>query len=184
MERQPPAPATYLVTGISASGKSTVGDMLARRFSRAAYVDGDVFYRMIVSGRVPMVPDPPAEALAQLRLRYRQSVATIESFRAAGFTVVAADVVIGALLTDYLGWLRSEPVYLVVLAPDVEAGARREAGRRSRAYRPGSWDVPGLDALMRGETPRIGLWMDSSDLTAEETVDAILDRSAEALARG
>jgi hypothetical protein len=172
MRRQ--SPSTFLVTGISASGKSTVGALLARRFARAAFLDGDVFYDMVVSGRVSMVPDPPAEALAQLRLRYRQSVATIESFREAGFTVVAADIVIGDLLTEYLAWLRSEPVHLVVLAPDVETVTRREAGRHTTAYGPGSWDAAGLDALMRAETPWLGLWFDNSRLTPEETVDAIL----------
>ena len=173
-------PSTFLVTGISASGKSTVGDLLARRFERSAFVDGDVFLRMVVRGRAGMVPDPPPEAVAQLRLRYRQSAATAESFREAGFAVVVADVVIGELLTDYLRWLRSDPVHLVVLAPGVEAVASREAGRAGRAYGAGRWEVAGLDAILRTETPRLGLWLDTSDQTPEETVDTILDRAAEA----
>jgi hypothetical protein len=42
-----------------------------------------------------------------------------------------------------------------------------------------------LDAVVRFDewvaaTPRIGLWIDSSDLTVEETVDVVLDRWAEA----
>lgn len=157
-----------------------MGALLARRFERSAFVDGDVFLRMVVRGRSGMVPDPPPEALAQLRLRYRQSAATAESFREAGFTVVVADVVIGELLTDYLRWLRTDPVHLVVLAPGVEAVASREAGRGGRAYGAGRWGIAGLDAILRGETPRLGLWLDTSDQTPEETVDAILERAAEA----
>ena len=33
---------------------------------------------------------------------------------------------------------------------------------------------------MRDETPREGLWLDSSDQTAEQTVDEILRRAEEA----
>ena len=33
---------------------------------------------------------------------------------------------------------------------------------------------------MREETPRVGLWLDSSELTAEQTVDEILRRAEEA----
>ena len=32
--------------------------------------------------------------------------------------------------------------------------------------------------------PRVGLWIDTSDLTAEQTVDAIMDRLDEALIPG
>ncbi len=31
-----------------------------------------------------------------------------------------------------------------------------------------------LDEVVRNETPRAGLWIDSSDMTAEETVDVIM----------
>ncbi|MDQ0761187.1 putative kinase [Streptomyces canus] len=40
-----------LVTGVMAAGKSTVAQALAERLPRAAHVRGDVFRRMIVSGR-------------------------------------------------------------------------------------------------------------------------------------
>lgn len=52
-----------------ASGKSTVAQAAAERLPRSVHVRGDVFRRMIVSGRVEMTPDAPAEALRQLELR-------------------------------------------------------------------------------------------------------------------
>jgi len=63
--------AVYLITGPMAAGKSTVARLLASRFARAAHLEGDIFRRSIVSGRVEMTPEPSPEALAQLRLRYR-----------------------------------------------------------------------------------------------------------------
>ena len=45
-----------VVVGIMAAGKSTVAEALARRFDRAVHLRGDVFRRMIVSGRAPITP--------------------------------------------------------------------------------------------------------------------------------
>jgi hypothetical protein len=38
--------------------------------------------------------------------------------------------------------------------------------------------------VLRDRTPRLGLWLDSSDQTPDETVDAVLDRLDEALVKG
>jgi hypothetical protein len=37
-----------------------------------------------------------------------------------------------------------------------------------------------LDAIMRRETPRKGLWLDTSNMAAEESVQEILRRADEA----
>ncbi|MBM0237656.1 hypothetical protein JNW88_11680 [Micromonospora sp. ATA32] len=41
----------------------------------------------------------------------------------------------------------------------------------------GDWPVADLDAEFRAGTPRIGLWLDNSDQTPEQTVDEILARA-------
>jgi chloramphenicol 3-O-phosphotransferase len=51
--------AMVLITGIPAAGKSTVADRLARRFSRGVHVRGDLFRRMVVTGRHEMTSAPP-----------------------------------------------------------------------------------------------------------------------------
>ncbi|UUZ82018.1 zeta toxin family protein [Paenibacillus sp. P26] len=61
----------FLISGIMASGKSTVAQSLAEEMDKSVHVRGDVFRRMIVSGRAEMVPEAPEEALSQLKLRYR-----------------------------------------------------------------------------------------------------------------
>ncbi|MGH3053682.1 MAG: AAA family ATPase [Gaiellaceae bacterium] len=88
-----------------AAGKSTVSRLLALRFDRGVHLEGDVFRRSIVSGRVEMTPDPSPEAVEQLRLRYK-------------------------LERLYAGFV--------------------------------------------SDTPHVGLWLDTSDQTAEETVEEIL----------
>jgi cytidylate kinase len=170
-----------LITGISASGKSTVADLLARRFTRGVHVKGDVFRRMVVAGREEMTSSPSEEALRQLRLRYQLGAATANAYHRAGFAVVVQDVVIGALLNDYVGSIAARPLVVIVLAPTATAVARREAARTKTAYRASDVGIAEWDTAFRTNTPSIGFWVDSSDLTAEQTVDLIVD---EALERG
>jgi predicted kinase len=161
-----------VITGIMAAGKSTVAQALAMRLPRAAHVRGDVFRRMIVSGRQEYEPGAEDEAEAQLRLRYGLSAATADAYAGAGFTAVVQDVVLGEQLTAYVGLFRTRPLHVVVLTPRPEAVAAREAGRAKTGY--GAWTVDELDRGLRSQTPRIGLWLDSSELTVAETVDAIV----------
>lgn len=168
----------FLVTGIQAAGKSTVAQALAERLPKSVHVRGDAFRRMVVNGRVEMGPaDPPAEAVRQLRLRHALAARVADGYADAGFTVVLQDIVLGEHLTEMVGALRTRPCYVVVLAPSVEAVAQREAARGKVAYQPDDTGIAGLDAYLREKTPHLGLWLDTSELTVEETVDAILARA-------
>lgn len=163
-----------LVTGVMAAGKSTVAQALAEQLPRAAHVRGDVFRRMIVSGRAEYGPGADGEAEDQLLLRYRLSATTADAYARAGFTAVVQDVVLGAHLTAYVGLVRTRPLYVVVLAPRAETVAAREADRAKTGYDGAAWTVPALDEVLRASTPRIGLWLDTSELTVAETVEKIL----------
>lgn len=169
----------FFVTGISAAGKSTVGELLATRFERGVHVRGDVFRRMVVSGRVHMRPGAPPEAEHQLDLRYRLGAQTADAYFDAGFTVVVQDIVMGEAVQTYVSRIRSRPLFLVVLAPRVDVVEAREASRAKSAYS-GDLSPADLDRYLRAETPRIGLWLDTSDQTPAETVDEILARRNEA----
>jgi hypothetical protein len=127
---------------------------------------------MVVSGRVDMAPGLEDEAVAQLRLRHRATAAVADLYAAAGFTAVVQDVLLGEHLDELLGQLRTRPRYLVVLAPSPEVVAAREAGRAKTGY--GAWTVEDLDQGLRA-MPRKGLWLDTSDQSPGETVDAIID---------
>lgn len=163
-----------VVTGISAAGKTTVAELLAQRFPRGVHVKGDVFRRMIVSGREAMSADPSPEAWAQLRLRYRLAATTAEAYHDAGFAVVVQDVIIGEVLAEFVAAIRARPLIVVVLAPRSDVVADRELGRAKTAYGPGAISIAELDAGLRRDTPRIGLWLDTSSMTPEETVDRII----------
>ncbi|MGH3984613.1 MAG: adenylyl-sulfate kinase [Pseudonocardiaceae bacterium] len=57
-------PAIIVITGLMASGKSTVAQALAQRLPLAAHVRGDAFRWMIVSGRAELTPPLTAAARA------------------------------------------------------------------------------------------------------------------------
>lgn len=172
--------AVFLLTGVMAAGKSAVAQGLAERFPRAAHVRGDAFRRMVVRGRVEPSGHPDSEADAQLRLRYALGAATADAYAAAGFSAIVQDVILGAWLTEYVAMIATRPLHVVVLNPSSDAVAAREALRPKRGYDE-RFTVDDLRRVLVEETPRIGLWLDTSDQTVDETVAEILARRADAL---
>jgi chloramphenicol 3-O-phosphotransferase len=170
-----------LVTGIQAVGKSTIAQAIAERLDRSVHVRGDLFRRMVVNGRAEMgAPDPSPEAVRQLELRYRLAAAAADGYADAGFTVVLQDIVLGPHLSEMVASIRTRPLHVVVLAPRPEVvrdrDADRQAARGKVAYRPGGDSIADLDTYLREQTPRIGLWLDTSEQPVEESVEEILER--------
>ena len=170
-----PSQAVILLTGIQAAGKSTVAQLLAERLPRSVHVRGDLFRRMIINGRADMTPDPSSEAVRQLELRYQLAATVSDAYFEAGFTVIVQDVILGAHLAEMTAMIRSRPLLVIVLAPQVSAIADREKNRGKTAY--GTWAIRQLDDALRQETPRLGLWLDTSSQTPAETVGEILSRA-------
>ncbi len=162
----------YLITGVMAAGKSTLAERLAAGMERAVHLRGDVFRRMIVSGRAEMSDDPSQEAIDQLHLRYRLAADAAKTYFDAGFSVVLQDNCYGRDLPWMMNGLAGYPVRLVVLCPNGEAVARRERSRAKRGYV--GFDVEALHRRFLEETPRLGFWLDTSEQTPEQSVDAIL----------
>ncbi|WP_437502694.1 AAA family ATPase [Sorangium sp. So ce1099] len=175
----PGPPSILLITGLMAAGKSTVAQQLAERLPRSVHLRGDVFRRMIVHGRAEMDFELSEEAQRQLRLRYRIAAAAAELYLEAGFTVVHQDIILGAGLAEVVQHYARLPLYVIVLCPEPAVVAAREAGRAKSGYRDTA-AVLDFDRVLREETPRLGLWLDTSDLTVAETVDEILARLSDA----
>ena len=162
----------FVVTGVMAAGKTTVADALAHHFDRSVHVRGDVFRRFIVEGRDPIDPPLSDEAQRQLALRRALAAEAALAYRAAGFTTILQDLYVGVHLVDVVERLAGATPHVVVLCPSVEVVAERERGRVKRGY--GAWGVEGLWRVFMETTPRLGLWVDTTSLTVDETVAAIL----------
>ncbi len=133
---------------------------------------------MIVTGRDPISPNLGPEAVRQLELRRRLAATTANTYWGDGFTVVLQDIYVGQALTEIVDLLEISPLFAVVLAPRPDVITAREQMRAKSGYVDG-WDVESLASAFESTTPRIGLWLDTSDQTPAETVDEILLRSSE-----
>lgn len=165
-------PVIYLITGLMASGKSTIGQLLAERLEKSVHLRGDVFRRMIVTGREDMRENPPREALEQLYLRYQLTAEAAKTYFDHGFSVVIQDNYYGPALTHMIEFMEGYPLRVVVLCPDVATIELRERERSKTGYT--GYDAAPLHASFMEETPRIGFWLDNSKESAKDTVNRIL----------
>ena len=168
----------WLLNGIPGSGKTTTARALARRFERGVHIEGDRLQEFIVSGGVPPGQPPPDEEERQIHLNVRNQCLLVRSFARAGFTPVIDYVLVNrARVEAYRSRLPGLTLRLVTLAPGIEAALERDSRRPEKTVAQ-AWTH--LDEGMRRELQGIGLWVDNSVMTAEETVDFILSRRNEA----
>jgi chloramphenicol 3-O-phosphotransferase len=180
--------AIWLVVGVQAAGKSTIAERLASTFEHGVHVRGGQFYRWVTSGWVHAGDATRAqEARRLLDLRYRLAGLVADEYCAAGFTTVVQDNMFGADVTRWLSGIEARPRHLVVLRPSLEVVAAREATRTAAtgkiAYRSGEFSIRDLDDAL-AQTPRVGLWLDTSRQTPDETVAEILERVSDAIVEG
>jgi predicted kinase len=163
-----------VVSGIPGAGKSTIAKRIAARLPRSVHIEAEVLQRFVVGGCVWPDGQPQEEAMRQLRLRGRNVALLADSFFEAGFTPVVDDVVIGTRLAELRSDLTSRPLLFVLLTPRLEVVRERNRQRPNKDVFE-AWRH--LDAVARKETPRVGLWLDSSDQSAEASVEEILRRA-------
>ncbi|WP_406861037.1 AAA family ATPase [Streptomyces sp. HUAS MG47] len=166
------APAVVLLSGIPGSGKTTVAAALAARFARSAHIEVDKLQSLIVSGGHWPTPDGDPEADRQIFLRARHACLLAESFGAAGFLPVVDDVVVRrSHLAFYRDRLKAHRFHPVFLAPGPDKAWERNNARHKRL----TTDWSFLDEAMRAELSADGVWIDNAALTADETVDAVIE---------
>ena len=171
---RPNGPTLFVVSGTQGAGKSTVAQLLARRFDPGAWISADALQKMIVSGGVwPAADAYSGTAERQLWLRLKNACLLGQSFVANGISAVIDDIVIGSRLDELLLHLAGEQFVFVMLTPRLDVVRERERGRGTALWEQWEW----LDDELRTKTRRIGLWLDSSDQTPDETVDEIVARA-------
>ncbi len=164
----------YLITGLMASGKSTISDLLAKSLKNCVHLRGDVFRKMIISGREDMSDSPSEEAIRQLHLRYKLTADVAKSYFDNGFSVVIQDNYYGDELTRMLAYLHTYPIEVIVLCPDAETIKERELHRGKTGYV--GFTVDALYNTFMQTTSRLGLWIDNSNQTPQQTVEIILNQ--------
>ena len=162
-----------LIGGIPGVGKSTLAARLARRFSRGVHIEADLLQKMIVRGGLWPDEEPADEARRQLSLRARNACRLADTFHEAGFVPVVDDVIVGSRLHEFLALLESRPCYFALLLPSLEDVRRRNRGRADKDVFD-AWQH--LDAVARDETPQLGMRLDTSGQSVDESLDALWAR--------
>jgi adenylate kinase family enzyme len=169
----------FLIAGIPGSGKTTVARLLSRRFPRGAHIEADEIQNLITSGGLHPQEEPAGEALRQYRLRTTNVALLADSFARASIVPVIDDTVVErSRVAAYLSDLQARPLRLVLLAPPKEVALDRD---RMRGYKQVGHIWGYLDEVMRNEMEGLGVWLDNSTLTPEETVDEILSHADDAV---
>lgn len=163
----------YIITGAMAAGKSTVAKALVQRFDRSAHVSGDAILRMIMSGGASLGPVLGTEGRRQLTLRQDIGMDIARSFVGAGFTTVYQDILIGSDLVRVAASMSDLAPRIVVLNPDAEALGERDLKRPKTGYSE-KFRPEFLAQALRSETPSIGLWIDTSRMSVEHVIEAVM----------
>jgi cytidylate kinase len=173
--------ALWLISGTPGAGKTTVSLALCRRYPRSIHIPVDTVREWVKSGYAsPVAPNVPQDELERQFLLARGAAARAAlDYVAAGFAAIIDDVITTFALEAY------QPVFragakCVLLMPAIEVAVERNRTRTNKTFdtavlEPVSRDVH--ERLKRAQLDKMG-WtvIDSSALSVEETVDAIVAR--------
>jgi hypothetical protein len=155
-----------VLSGPPAAGKSTVGRRLAGTRARCAFIDGDDVRQLVVAGAV--APWKGAEGRRQRRLSAINAGSLARNFAAAGIDVVIADVLDRETLPVY----RASVDDLFVAHLHVAYGRARDRAEGRPVHI--TWDEFALLHREQEGMEGADLWLDTTELTVEETAGRLL----------
>jgi chloramphenicol 3-O-phosphotransferase len=167
----------FLISGMPAVGKSSVAHALLQRFERGVHLPVDDLRAMVVSGMVHPVPTWTDAAAAQFALARASAVQMALRYSAAGYAVAIDDVLLSYDFdADYAPHFQGQQPQRVLLLPRLEVALQRNASRTNKDFHPDT--LVGVITHLHAQYSSMDAsgWhvLDSSDMTVEKTVDAIL----------
>ena len=168
----------WIITGGPGAGKSTVSRALLQRSKFGLHLPIDDLRELVVSGIAHPSLDHPPEAARQFALAHRAAAHHARLYAEAGFEVTIDDVLWPTSIHALLDQLAGLEVRVVLLAPGIDTALARNAARTNKSYDTATL-IPLIDGVYPSIVPeeyRAHGWtvLDTSGLTVEETVDALL----------
>ncbi|WP_249168597.1 hypothetical protein [Alkaliphilus sp. B6464] len=108
-------------------------------------------------------------------MRYSITAKVAIEYYNNGFSVVVQGNFLGEKLLYFIELLKEYPAYVIVLNPDIKSIEQREQKRDKKGYV--GFTVESLYNIFIEETPKIGLWLDTTNMSIEEAVNEILTRA-------
>jgi len=166
-------PGVLLLNGMPGAGKTTVAHLIAMNVPKGAHINGDEIHNLVVGGRIhpPGKLADKGEVIRQLKLREKNIALLIDSFFESGFFPIVDNYMsnwerLGHLLSN----IKSRPIAMVMLNPPIEISLKRDMFRPEKtvaqlyqeSYRE-----------LQNELSAIGLWLNTSDMTPEQTAEEV-----------
>ena len=162
-----------IISGPPGAGKSTVAEALCQRYDRTVHLETDKLYDSIRMGFI--APWKPASMRQNLMVS-RAAARSATAFAQEQYGVFVDGVIGPAHLPVYLDELRSAgvPVHYTVLLPPLDVIIRRSTEREKQIA--GADDMFARVHAMFAHAPAPPAWkLDNSDMTAEQTADAVME---------
>lgn len=138
---------------------------------------------MVKNGYVSPGAPPSEEQWLQLNLARQTAAEMATRYADGGFFVTIDDVVTESDIAVYRAHFGTRVIRWILLAPSLECALRRNSARPLETSNGSAAARSTLDAMIRRLHPAMSAnregWIvvDSSDLSAEQTVDAVLTGS-------
>lgn len=164
-----------LISGIPGSGKSSVALRLTEHFDRCDLIEGDVIQHVLTfRGCVGPGEEPQAESERQYRLRWKNCVDLANNFYDEDFTVILEHVATPQWIEHFIKETAPRALSVITLVPTVETTLKRDLDRTGKhVAQKYAW----LDGVLRDR--QIGYWLDSTELSLDQTVEKILTEGLE-----
>ncbi len=157
----------YIITGPPGIGKTTVSRLLADRKPKSAFIDGDDIYYLVHSGVTK-----PWSLDNHLEVFWENIISLINNFTKKGYDTVFNYICMPEDIMRMQNRLENTRIHVCVLIANQEVLINRDQLRQVK-HQMGERSVSLLNEFMNQDFES-RFYLDSSDLTPQETVDIIL----------